>query len=170
MSWEPFVLAEAGTHAPPPRAIDSSEGIGDRLRAVAFAELQAKKAFLWAVEQFEDASEDLRQAWRMLAKAEDKHLNWLLSRMEELQISIQERPVSTRLWESLTTAQTAKEFALYMASAEDRGRQAGERFEREISKIDPVTGKLFGQIALEEREHVALAERFFPEDWKQKRS
>ena len=35
-----------------PRSIDSLEGVGDRLRAAAFAEIQARDAFLWAPEHY----------------------------------------------------------------------------------------------------------------------
>jgi hypothetical protein len=48
-----------------------------------------------------------------------------------------------------------------MASAEDRGRRAGERFHRDLQAIDPVTAEIFGQIAREEQTHVELAERYY---------
>lgn len=38
MSWEPFVVAAAGTRTPQPRGINTAEGLGDRLRTAAFAE------------------------------------------------------------------------------------------------------------------------------------
>jgi hypothetical protein len=82
--------------------------------------------------------------------------------MNELKIDIQARKVSDQLWVSLTSCKTAREFALYMASAEERGRKAGVRFHQALLKKDPVTAEIFGTIAKEEVAHIALAEKFFP--------
>jgi hypothetical protein len=49
-----------------------------------------------------------------------------------------------------------------MAGAEERGRRAGERFFESLKTIDPKTAQIFGQIALEERSHIALAYKFYP--------
>src|SRR5690606_7405322 len=76
--WSPFQICQEGVRAPAPRDIRSAEGIGDRIRAAAFAEIQARDAFDWAARHFEDAPPALREAWKGLALAEDKHLNWLL--------------------------------------------------------------------------------------------
>ncbi len=162
-SWTPFLLSPKGEHADPPRPILTLEGIGDRLRSAAFAEIQAREAFLWATVQFKDAPLPLQKAWLALASEEDKHLHWLLKRMEELKIDIKGRHVCTLLWESFQVCKTAKEFAKYMASAEERGRKAGERFCNDIAKIDPISAELFGKIAKEEVAHIALAARFFPD-------
>lgn len=140
------------------------EGVGDRLRAAAFAEIQAREAFLWGASHFEDAPASLKTAWRGLALAEDRHLGWLLKRMQELGIGVTDRRVSDQLWVSLVSSQNAKEFAYYMASAEERGRRAGERFHQELLKKDPVTAEIFGKIAEEEVEHIALAEKYFPRE------
>ena len=161
-TWAPFRVRGAGSRTPSSRSIRSSQGIGDRLRAVAFAERQARDAFRWAADRFADAPDELRRAWRALAVAEDRHMGWLLDRMEQLGIDLREREVSDHLWRNLTSATTAEEFARAMADAEDRGRQAGERFQAEMAEVDPTTAALFGRIAAEEREHVALAGRFFP--------
>jgi uncharacterized ferritin-like protein (DUF455 family) len=167
MNWSPFLVNEdPSVHADRPRFIQSKDGIGDRLRAAAFAEIQAREAFNWAADTFNDAPADLRGAWKNLARAEDKHLGWLLARMEELAIGVQERKVSDHLWHSLIACKTAQEFAIYMANAEERGRKAGERFYQALLKTDPVSARIFGKIAEEEVEHIALAERFFPEAWK----
>lgn len=160
--WRPFILAQPGTRSEAPRSIDSSEGVGDRMRAAAFAEIQAREAFLWGAEHFSDAPTELRQAWREFAAVEDRHLNWLLRRMEELGIDVQGRRVSDQLFISLTSCKTARDFALYMANAEERGRRAGERFHQTLLEKDPVTARIFGQIALEEIEHIELAQRFYP--------
>jgi uncharacterized ferritin-like protein (DUF455 family) len=163
--WSPFSLAPHGAHADAPRSIDSRDGVGDRLRAAAFAEIQARDAFNWAADYFADAPQNLRGAWRNLAEAEDRHLNWLLKRMKELDFAIEDRQVSDHLWHSLVACKTAQEFAIYMANAEERGRKAGERFHQALVKSDPITSDIFGKIAAEEVEHIALAQRFFPEAW-----
>lgn len=157
-----FRLAEPGAHGDAPRAIHSREGIGDRLRAAAFAEIQARDAFLWAAETFTEAPQALRTAWKGLAVAEERHLSWLLNRMTELGIDVADRRVSDQLWVSLTSCKTPSEFAHYMASAEDRGRRAGERFRDAMAQVDPTTAQIFGKIAEEEVEHIALAYRYYP--------
>src|SRR5262249_30888011 len=118
--------------------------------------------FRWGADRFEDAPQGLRSAWRGLALAEDRHLGWLLKRMEELGLDIRGRRVSDQLWHSLVSCQSAKEFALYMASAEERGRKAVERFHEAIQERYPVTAKIFGRIAEEEVEHIRLAQEYYP--------
>lgn len=162
-NWEPFSITPTGQRPPPPRALSTRDGVGDRLRAAAFAEIQARDAFLWASERFSDASEDLKQAWRILARAEQKHLDWLLDRMRELGFAVKERAVSDHLWQSFQACETAEAFALFMANAEERGRRAGERFYRELVGSDPITAEIFGKIAEEEITHIELARKFFPE-------
>ena len=163
--WEPFILVretEEGKRGEPPRSIDTFEGVGDRMRAAAFAEIQARDAFLWAAEHYPDAPSELKQAWRALAVEEDKHLGWLLKRMTELGIDVRARMVSDQLWRSLVSCQTARDFAKFMANAEERGRRAGERFCEALQARDPETSRIFGQIAREEVSHIELAQRFFP--------
>lgn len=160
--WAPFELAPVGTHADAPRSIRNPEGVGDRLRAAAFAEIQAREAFLWACERFDDVEPRLREAWRRLAESEQRHLDWLLARMKELGIEIHGRKVSDHLWHSLVGCDSARQFAHYMAEAEERGRRAGERFYQALEKTDPVTAEIFRKIAEEEVGHIALAQKFFP--------
>jgi uncharacterized ferritin-like protein (DUF455 family) len=162
MNWEPFRVAPSGERADPPRSLDTPEGVGDRLRSAAFAEIQAREAFLWASQHFADAPDPLKRAWIALSQAEHRHLEWLLKRMTELKVDIQERRVSDQLWTSLTSCKTAREFALYMASAEERGRKAGVRFHQALSGTDPVSAEIFGKIAEEEVAHIALANKYFP--------
>jgi len=162
MNWDPFLLAPIDARADAPRSLDTFEGIGDRLRSAAFAEIQAREAFLWAADFFEEAPVELRQAWRSLALEEQKHFSWLIQRMETLHVDIQERRVSDQLWISLTRCQSPKEFALYMASAEERGRKAGIRFQEALATKDPISAQIFGKIAEEEVTHIALATQFFP--------
>ncbi len=162
--WAPFRVLPREERAKSPRSIETRDGVGDRLRAAAFAEIQAYYAFTWAAERFEDAPPSLRQNWRGLALAEERHLGWLLRRMEELEVDVKERGVSDWLWVSLLNCQTAKEFAVFIASAEERGRLAGVRFAEAMKKSDPVSAEIFGKIAEEEIEHIRLAEKFFPEE------
>ena len=162
MNWEPFRLSPAGTRPDLTRSLDTNEGIGDRLRAAAFAEIQAREAFLWAASHFDDAPLSLRAAWKGLALAEQRHLDWLLNRMRELEIDVKERMVSDYLWISLISSRNAPEFAHFMASAEERGRKAGARFHQAMYKRDPITAKIFGKIAEEEVSHIALAYEYYP--------
>ncbi len=161
MNWAPFALAEPGKHGEAPRSISALEGIGDRLRAAAFAEFQAREAFLWAADKFEDAPPGLREAWRALAAEEEKHMGWLLARMKILGISLTDRKVSDHLWVSLISCSTAREFAVYMANAEERGKLAGERFYESLRDRDPVTGEIFRKIAEEETSHIQLARKYY---------
>ena len=162
--WSPFKLAPRGEHAPGPRSMESKEGVIDRLRAVAFAELQAREAFFWAAEYFKGQAPDAcLTAWKGLGHAEDKHYGWLIKRLEELNGNLQERPVSDQLWISLRTCQAADEFAHKMAGAEERGRRAGERFVEGMKKFDPLSAEIFRKIAEEEVEHIRLATKYFPD-------
>lgn len=160
--WSPFAVCPAGQRPEPPRLISTIEGVGDRLRSAAFAELQAREAFLWAAGRFEDAPAALRSAWRSLADAEQRHLDLLLERMRALGIDVRERAVSTRLWDSLVVCETARDFAVFIANAEERGRKAGERFRQAMAPVDAESARIFGRIADEETAHVELARRYFP--------
>lgn len=164
-SWHPFKILPAGERPPPPRPMLTPDGILDRLRAAAFAEIQAREAFLWAAGRFEDAPEALRDAWIRLAREEDKHLGWLLGRLRDLGHEPDEVGVSDQLWDSFMKCETAKQFSIYMAMAEERGRRAGERFGQGLMPVDPVSAKIFETIAIEEIGHIRLAQRFFPEDF-----
>ncbi|MBI3542164.1 MAG: ferritin-like domain-containing protein [Deltaproteobacteria bacterium] len=164
-SWEPFAVENGVLLAP--RSIVSKEGIGDRLRTAAFAEVQAEAAFLMAAERFAgSAPKELCEAWRALALEERKHRDWLVARMRELAVDPAGRPVSDVLWNSLVRCTTARDFCLYIAGAEERGRKAGERFRERMAEVDPVTADIFGRIATEEVAHIALARRFAPDPCK----
>lgn len=159
MNWDPFLVCDPDEYAPAPRGASTPEGLGDRLRTAAFAELQAREAFRWAADVLPDAPDALRAAWRRMADDEDRHLQMLLGRMAELGIRPEERPVSDRLWRSLRACQTTKSFVAYMKTAEERGRAAEESFRRSFAQRDPVTAAIFGKIADDEAEHIALGER-----------
>lgn len=160
--WSPFRVLPPGARPRSPRSIGSVEGVGDRLRTAAFAELQATTAFSWAAEAWTEAPEPLRAAWRRLAVEETKHLGWLLARMEELGVEVGEREVSDQLWVSLSSCSSPRSFTELMAGAEVRGQAAGERFAERLLEVDPKSAAIFGQIAREEAGHVALAERYLP--------
>ena len=157
MNWAPFDVCSYDEYAPAPRGINSADGLGDRLRVAAFAELQAREAFLWAADTLLDASETQRAAWRRVAADENRHLRMLLGRMAELGVQPDARPVSDRLWRSLRACKSAKEFVPFMRTAEERGRAAEESFRRSLAERDPVTAALFGKIADDEAEHIAMS-------------
>jgi uncharacterized ferritin-like protein (DUF455 family) len=162
--WAPFSVAARGERMIETRSIDTVEGVGDRLRTAAFAELQAVKAFRWAADRFSDAPQGLAEAWRHLATEEERHMGWLLTRMSELGIPVAERKVSDLLWHSLAGCTTARQFATFMATAEERGRKAGVRFRQAMARADLVSAKIFGKIAEEEVAHIQLATSFYGED------
>ena len=159
--WQPFRVNNS-TLLEAPRPLQTREGVGDRLRAAAFAEVQAEAAFKWASRHYADASPELKRCWEALAVEERKHRDWLVARMQELEISTDERPVSDMLWHSLIGCESARDFCHYMAGAEERGRRAGVRFHERLSTFDQTTADIFGKIAREELGHIAMAHRFFP--------
>jgi uncharacterized ferritin-like protein (DUF455 family) len=156
MDWSPFRVCDAGAKPPAARGLESAEGIGDRLRTAAFAELQAREAFAWAAARFADAPAALRDGWRRLSAEEGKHLGWLLRRMEQLGVDPAARPVSNGLFLVLTRCADWRTFAAEMARAEDRGRTAERRFHTGLARRDPETARIFGAIADEEDAHIAL--------------
>jgi uncharacterized ferritin-like protein (DUF455 family) len=162
VNWAPFVVTAVDAEkAPYTRSLMTKEGVGDRLRFVAFAECQASAAFAAAAECFLDAAPTVREIWRELALEEEKHMTWLLNRLTELGLSVDERPVHDALWRSFATCKTAHDFASYMAGAEERGRIAGEKFSVVLKKSDPITAAIFEKIAAEEIGHIAMAEKAF---------
>ena len=159
MDWSPFVVC-ADEEAPPrPRGINTPEGLGDRLRTAAFAERQARDAFLWAAAEFLSAPQKLVAAWKTMAEEEGKHMGWLLARMSELGVEPAGRPVSGRLWRSLTACKAPEDFARFMARAEERGKTAEESFQKTFAARDPETAGIFARIAAEEEGHIAVQRR-----------
>lgn len=159
MDWKPFVVCPPEEYAPPSRGLGAPEGIADRLRTAAFAERQAFAAFMWAAENLTEASDELRAAWRRIGLEEEMHLNLLLGRMAELGVKVADRPVSDRLWRRLIQSKTAADFSALMRDAEARGQAAEESFRKSLAQRDPVTAALFGRIADDEAEHLAVADR-----------
>jgi uncharacterized ferritin-like protein (DUF455 family) len=132
------------------------------LRFVAFAEKQAMEAFRLAARTYADATPAQSSSWLKLADEEAKHLSWLLRRMEELKVDASDRPQSLALWNSFDRCETADQFAVFMANAEERGRVAGEQFFETLKSTDPVTAEIFRKIAEEEVEHIRIAEQGLP--------
>ena len=163
MEFSPFIVCEPGQHALRPRPIHTPEGLGDRMRTAAFAELQAIAAFRWAVEKFQDVPQALRDDWASQIPDETRHYEMICRRMDELGFSLTDRSVSISLWESLEECTSGEEFCIRIASAEERGRRAGVRLSQYLGKTDPETAALFREIAADEVAHVALASTYF--DW-----
>ena len=155
--WTPYQIGIA----PRIRSIHTREGLGDHLRMIAFAERQAFHAFKNAIEVYADAPVGLRDAWKWVAEEEAKHETWLLKRLTDIGEDVSAVPVDLHLFDSLIKLATAREFALFISDAEERGRKGAEKIARTLLVIDPVTAKIFNQIALEEREHIALVDKFF---------
>jgi uncharacterized ferritin-like protein (DUF455 family) len=161
MSWEPFVLCAPGERPPRPRDIALAEGVGDRLRTAAFAELQAVRAFTWAASRFGDVPQGLREDWQRLIAEEERHFSLIMRRMDELGIDPAGRPVWPAIWESVSACESGKQFCLYITNAEERGRQAGLQLCRALRDSDPTTVAVFQSIVDDEQDHVALAARYF---------
>lgn len=138
----------------------TTDGLGDRMRTAAFAELQAVQAFAWAADHFDDVPAELRTAWRALVPDEQRHLDAILGRMVELALAVDARPVSAGLWQALVGCASGRDFGLLIASAEERGRQSAIRLAGYLGTRDPTTATVFATIADEERAHVALASQY----------
>lgn len=156
--WSPYQIGIS----PRVRSLQTPEGLGDRLRLIAFAERQAFHAFNEAAKRFTDAPAGLLKAWEWVALEEAKHESWLLNRLKDLGQDVAAVPVSLNLYHSLAKCETARDFAEYVADAEDRGRIGAEKFAEVLAQKDPITAKMFAQIAFEEREHIALVDKYFP--------
>lgn len=165
VDWKPFTVCRPGEKPPYPRSLITREGLGDRLRFVAFAEKQATHAFQIATEIY-DVPEPVKKIWCTLAKEENKHLSWLIRRMSELNVAADERPQGLSLWQSFDRCDTPTQFAVFMANAEERGRTAGEQFYQTLLSHDPQTARLFQQIVKEEVEHIRLASAVMKHDFK----
>lgn len=155
--WSPYQIG----NPPKLRSMNTNEGLGDRLRLIAFAERQAFHAFTNAIIRFKDAPEGLRDAWKWVSLEEAKHESWLLKRMEAIGQEIPAVPVSLNLYHSLEKCQTARDFAFYISDAEERGRIGAEKFAETLAVRDPETAEIFAKIAFEEREHIALVNKYF---------
>ena len=161
LDWAPFVLCPPERAAPRPRSLAHPQGLGDRMRTAAFAEKMAVHAFAWAAERFDDAPGALRAAWAAQVDEERLHHRVIVERMAELGFALDGRPVSDRLWRSLRACSSGRDFCIKIASAEERGRQAGLALCRQLGGRDPRTAAIFTRIVDDEVAHVALARRFY---------
>ena len=161
MDTGPFHVCAPDERAPRPRGMATPEGLGDRMRTAAFAELQAIHAFGWAAGRFDDAPPGLREAWRAQIADERLHYSLIVERMGELGFDPGARPVSTALWGSLEVCDDARAFCIAIAAAEERGRLAGERLAAYLADRDPATAAVFRRIVDDETAHVALADTFY---------
>ncbi len=145
-------------------SLDQKGAIADRIRVAAFAEWQAIQGFHWAIETFADiAPAGLIERWRMLIPEEEKHLQLLIKRAQELNLSLNESAVSDSLLIALKDTKTPKEFCILMCDAEDRGRKAGLRFYDFLKKHDSITADIFHLIAIEEEKHIHVVLDYYPE-------
>ena len=163
MNWAPFTVAEPGMRPDSHRSISTPEGMGDRLRIAAFAEFQALHAFAWAIHHFKDASEELKKDWLSLIPEEQRHYDSIMGRMKDLGVDPGARNVSCQLWTSLESCKSAREFELFIANAEERGRKGALHFVEYFRTKDPTTAGIFRKIAEEEIAHVALAKKHYPD-------
>lgn len=154
-NWGPFRLAERGDAI---RALQSAEGVADRLRLVAFAELQARDAFRSGAQRFEGRiPEELRQTWLRFAEVEDRHAQMLLTRMGELGVEPGGRAVSDKLTRLCEKAEDPILFLFLLSSAEERGMEQGKILGEQMLAVDETSARIFLQIAEEEVEHVQMA-------------
>ncbi len=163
MDFSPFKICASGQRPPKPRPMTTLEGIGDRMRSGAFAELQAIAAFEWAAGHFQDVPQELRASWSAQVADESRHYGMIIRRMDKLGIGVTDRPVSLGLWEALQECATGREFCIKIAAAEERGRRAGLKLAQHLKNSDPETAAAFQEIADDEVAHVALAATHF--DW-----
>lgn len=164
MDTAPFRVCAVDERPPRPRGVTTPEGVGDRMRTAAFAELQAVHAFRWAADRYGDAPDGLREEWRAQVADEERHLAMILGRMAALGVDPAERPVSLGLWRKLSACGDAESFCILIAEAEERGRRGGLALVEAVQGRDPVTAAVFKEIAADEVAHVALADRFY--GWK----
>lgn len=143
------------------RKLEAPGGVEDRLRVVAFAELQARDLFRYGAERFAaEIPADWKESWLRFAEVEDLHAQLLLTRMAELGLAPGERTVSDKLSRLCRAATDPVMFLFLLASAEERGMEAGVVIGEQMKKVDPVSAAIFARIASEEVEHVEAATRF----------
>jgi uncharacterized ferritin-like protein (DUF455 family) len=133
-------------------------GVEDRLRVVAFAELQARDLFRFGASKFAtSAPAEWIQDWLRFADVEDRHAQMLLSRMHELGFDPGARTVSNKLTRLCHGADDATLFLFLLSGAEERGMEAGQILGQQMAAVDSVSSAIFAQIAREEVEHVDSA-------------
>lgn len=155
-AYQPFRISAGKPDAI--RALQAPGGVGDRLRVVAFAELQARDLFRYGSEMFQrEAPEAWRAGWLRFAEVEDLHAQLLLTRMSELGLEPGERTVSDKLTRLCRAASDPVTFLFLLASAEERGMESGNILGHQMQAVDPESAAIFARIAREEVEHVDAA-------------
>lgn len=143
------------------RPLASAEGVADRLRVVAFAELQARDLFLYGAERFGAVvPAQWASDWRRFAEVEDRHAQMLLSRMAELGAEPGARSVSDKLSRLCRATEDSVLFLFLLSSAEERGMESGFVLGEQMRAVDAASAEIFAQIAREEVEHVEAARSF----------
>ncbi len=132
-------------------------GVEDRLRLVAFAELQARDLFRFGADRFGPVAPQWAESWLRFAEVEDRHAQMLLTRMQELGHDPGARTVSDKLTRLCRATDDAVLFLFLLSSAEERGMEAGIILGGQMRKVDPISAEIFAQIAQEEVEHVETA-------------
>ncbi len=152
--YHPFRLGKPDTIRP----LSAPEGVADRLRVVAMAELQARDLFRYGAERFGALVPTLwGEHWRRFAEVEDRHAQMLLTRMGELGVDPAARLVSDKLTRLCRATEDPVLFLFLLSSAEERGMEAGNVLGKQMRAVDPASAALFAQIAEEEVEHVDSA-------------
>jgi len=154
-AYAPFRLASGKPDAI--RALQAPGGVGDRLRVVAFAELQARDLFRYGAARFREAPLHWKESWLRFAEVEDLHAQLLLTRMQELGLEPGERTVSDKLSRLCRASDDAVTFLFLLASAEERGMESGNILGEQMQAVDPESAAIFARIAKEEVEHVDTA-------------
>jgi uncharacterized ferritin-like protein (DUF455 family) len=140
------------------RPMQSPEGVADRLRVVAFAELQARDLFFYGRERFAGrVPGGWERDWERFSRVEDRHAQLLLDRMARLGTDPGARAVSDKLSRLCRMAEDPVLFLFLLSGAEERGMEAGFTLEEQMRKIDAESAAIFGLIAKEEVEHVNSA-------------
>ncbi len=154
-AWSPFLIKERGDTI---RPLTSPEGVTDRLRLVAFAEVQARDAFYWGAERFAGKiPEELRATWIRFAEVEERHANMLLQRLSDLGGEPGARAVSDKLNRLCRAAEDPIHFLFLLSSAEERGMESGLLLGKQMESVDITSAAIFRTIAEEEVEHVQMA-------------
>lgn len=155
-NWHPFRVTSGKPDAI--RGLTAPVGVTDRLRLVAFAELQARDMFRYGAARFAgQVPEEWRSTWMRFAEVEDRHAQLLLNRMAELNAEPGARTVSDKLTRLCLKAEEPILFLFLLASAEERGMEAGVILGEQMKKVDAESAGIFALIAEEEVEHVQMA-------------
>lgn len=156
--WAPFNVHPKKTDVI--RALTAREGVADRLRLVAFAELQARDAFAWGAKKYQGiAPSEWIEAWSQFSLVENKHAQMLLNRMSELEVDPGARTVSDKLIRLCYASPDPVIFLFLLASAEERGMDSGNILGEQMKSVDPISAEIFLEIAREEVEHVEMAKK-----------